>query len=324
MKILLVDDVQSNLGVLSLLVEEWFEDNEIDEGLYTLDEAYDGKDALEKLQTEYYDIIFLDIMMPIMDGIEALKHIRKLDLSIQPIIIMATALGDINTKKVAREAGANAYITKPVTLEMIEAMLNRYVDKYALKKQSNSNIINDEFEDDFLDFDDFDDFDDFAGEETSIQKDMMDKFNESHKKVPASVFLEDYPNLDYILEDMSDFDNDIHTIVDFLDYDNLSAEIDTVCELLQKYSTFLNSFMDFFELSTSLKLLSGVLENTNLDKLDQKNKEFIASFIKAILQDLQDWKDHVFVTKDAIDVFYINASSLNSCIQLESYIKNNS
>ena len=41
------------------------------------------------------------------------------------------------------------------------------------------------------------------------------------------------------------------------------------------------------------------------------------------LNDLRDWKDHVFIEQDAVDVFYINASALNSCIQLESYIKTN-
>jgi len=79
--------------------------------------------------------------------------------------------------------------------------------------------------------------------------------------------------------------------------------------------------MDFYELSTSLVMLKGVLDNVDYSIANEKNKDFIALYLKAILTDLTNWKEHVFISKDAIDVFYINASSLNSCIQLESYIK---
>lgn len=51
-------------------------------------------------------------------------------------------------------------------------------------------------------------------------------------------------------------------------------------------------------------------------------KDIIANFLKAILDDLIDWQHHVFIEQDTLDVFYINASVLSSCMQLELIIKN--
>jgi len=322
MNILLVDDVQSNLDVLKLLIDEWFESNNITSSLYTITEAFNGKEAIEKISNKNFDIVFLDVMMPIMDGIETLDAIANLNLSKSPILIMVTALGDQNTKYEAKLHKANAYITKPINQQMVNAMLDRYIDDDSIT----TNISNNLEEDEFLDFDDFDDFDDNDGfdlDSADIQKDMMDRFNQSHKKIPAKEFLAEYPNLEYILADLSDLDESINDILDYLESDTLQNNIAIIVELLKQYSIFLNNFVDFYELSTSLNLLSELLENSNFDLLQQEHKEFISLFIKAILQDLLDWKEHVFIVQDAVDVFYINASILNSCIQLESYIKTN-
>lgn len=319
MKLLIVDDAESNIGVLSLLIEEWVEDHDIDFDEITLDKAYNGKEGFEKIQQTDYDLVFLDIMMPVMDGLEALKLIRKTPLDKQPTIIMQTALGDARVKHQAKSLGANAYITKPVDSVMINAMMDRYIILPNNKEEE------DEFEefDDFEDFDDFDDFDDFESDEIDTQKDMMTKFNESHKKIPASEFLEDYPDLTYILEDVEDIDHQLIEIIEHLDEDNIEENMELLENILDNYARFLNTFMDFYELATSLKILLDVLHAIEFAYLDPKNRQFIANFLIAILKDLQDWKEHVFVAQDAIDVFYINASALNSCIQLESYIKSN-
>jgi hypothetical protein len=200
---------------------------------------------------------------------------------------------------------------------MIDAMLNRYIDK--------NDLLNNELEDEeFFDFDDFDDFDDFSDNEIIQKKDMMTKFNESHKKIPAKEFLEDYQDLDYILEDLEDMDEIMHHIVTELDGISLEDILDDIGMVFTRYSRFLNSFIDFYELSTSLVMLEGVLENADYSNMQEKHKEFVAEFIKSIFKDLSDWKEHVFIQQDAIDVFYINASSLNSCIQLEAFIKEHS
>ncbi len=78
---------------------------------YDVDVAYNGKEALEKVKNDNYDIIILDIMMPIMDGIEALKEMRKAGIN-TPIILL-TAKAGIDDKVEGLDAGANDYLTKP-------------------------------------------------------------------------------------------------------------------------------------------------------------------------------------------------------------------
>jgi len=150
---------------------------------------------------------------------------------------------------------------------------------------------------------------------------MMDKFNKSHIKKSAKEFLKDYPDLTYILEDLNDLDEDIYNLIDYLNGDNIENHTDLIATVFDNYVRFLNGFVDFYELATALNMLKKILIEIDFNKFDEKSKDFISNYLIAILQDLQNWKDNVFVEQNAIDVFYINASALNSCIQLEQYIK---
>ena len=327
-KILLVDDVEDNNVVLKMMIQRYMQRNKIED--YLIDVAVNGEEAIEKELKNNYDIIFLDIMMPVMNGLDALAQIRYLDLKVQPIVIMVTALNDDITIEKEKNLGANAYVHKPYERDTIFLMLDTYLPKIKNKQEELNSIDekNDSSEtteeDDFLDFDEFDDFDDlddFNSDEISEQKDMMDKFNQSHKKVPASEFLKDYPDLTYILQDIDEIEDDINEIIDTLDVTNIFNKIDEVIYVFNNYERFLNSFVDFYELATSLNMLENIIKNTDFTKFDEKKLQFIVNFIVAILKDLQNWKEHVFVLQDAVDVFYINASTLNSCIQLEALLK---
>lgn len=102
LKILLADDAQE----LVEAVGEMLECNN-----YDVDIVFNGKDALDKAKEEIYDCIILDIMMPIMDGFEAVKRIRK--LNIKTPIILLTAKSLVDDKVEGLDLGANDYITKP-------------------------------------------------------------------------------------------------------------------------------------------------------------------------------------------------------------------
>jgi len=88
---------------------------------YSVDEARDGKEALEKLQQAKPDLIILDIMMPYVDGFEVLRRIRK-DPNLADIpVIMLTAKGGEDDPKTALELGANGFLTKPFSpLKLLE------------------------------------------------------------------------------------------------------------------------------------------------------------------------------------------------------------
>lgn len=78
---------------------------------YEVDTVYNGKEAIEKVNENVYDVIILDIMMPIIDGLQALKEIRK--NNIKTPIILLTAKSQVDDKVEGLDLGANDYLTKP-------------------------------------------------------------------------------------------------------------------------------------------------------------------------------------------------------------------
>lgn len=113
------------------------EDNRINQKLamkvlvklgYNPDIAENGKEVLEEVSKVSYDLIFMDVQMPEMDGLEATRMVR-LCLSVQPIIIAMTANAMQGDREDCMRAGMDDYISKPVRLEELVVML----EKWALK-----------------------------------------------------------------------------------------------------------------------------------------------------------------------------------------------
>lgn len=94
---------------------------------YEIDVAYDGMQALDRIQSKRYDGVILDVMMPRLDGFEVLKRVRQAKNNVP--VIMLTARGEIDDKVLGLESGADDYLTKPFQtkelLARIKAMLRR-------------------------------------------------------------------------------------------------------------------------------------------------------------------------------------------------------
>ncbi|MGE4398889.1 MAG: PleD family two-component system response regulator [Campylobacterales bacterium] len=116
-KVLTVDDNKDNRLTLRLLLDEY-------DGI-SIFEADNGKKGVESVKIASPDIIFMDIMMPIMDGIEAVKQIREFDTT--SIIVAVSVLGDDEHKNEMLKAGAEDYITKPINEELFKARMKNYI-----------------------------------------------------------------------------------------------------------------------------------------------------------------------------------------------------
>ena len=86
-------------------------------------EAENGVQAVEQAKTHTPDVIFLDIVMPDKDGIEALKEIKQFKQDVK--VIMASSVGTSNLLKEALENGAYDFIQKPITLEMVVSLIEK-------------------------------------------------------------------------------------------------------------------------------------------------------------------------------------------------------
>jgi len=91
---------------------------------YKPDMVSNGLEALEKIKQEHYDVIFMDIQMPVMDGLEATANIRKLPGE-QPRIIAMTANAMTEDRDICLAAGMDEYLAKPMRLEELVEVLKK-------------------------------------------------------------------------------------------------------------------------------------------------------------------------------------------------------
>ncbi len=129
MKILIVDDNQDNRMTIELLLEE-FDDLDVSQ-------VVDGQEAIDICQNEHFDIIFMDIMMPNVDGITATKVIKSFDKKV--MILALSALDDEVSKNKMLENGAEDYMTKPIEDELFNQRVKNYLQIVELRKSKLSN-----------------------------------------------------------------------------------------------------------------------------------------------------------------------------------------
>ena len=125
MRILIIDDERSIRNSLKEIL--------VDEG-YEVDTAEDGAMALEMVDKEKYSVIFCDIKMPGMDGVEVLD--KMVQLGIDAAIVMISGHGDITTAVECIKKGAFDFIPKPLDLNRILITIKNATEKVSLVKET--------------------------------------------------------------------------------------------------------------------------------------------------------------------------------------------
>lgn len=128
MKLLLAEDEKELSKALKAILES---------NRYSVDAVYDGEDAIYYMENSEYDAVILDIMMPKVDGITALKTVRENGIDVP--IIMLTAKSEVDDKVLGLDSGANDYLTKPFSAKELLARLRVLTRE---KSVSNTSIIN--------------------------------------------------------------------------------------------------------------------------------------------------------------------------------------
>lgn len=124
-KLLIVDDMAINLTVLQSLLKRT---------QIKIDAVLSGQLALEKCKETEYDLIFLDHMMPEMDGIETLHRIKKLDNANKDIpVIVITANAIVGAKDAYLEEGFDSYIAKPAKADELEKVVFKYLPEHLIQ-----------------------------------------------------------------------------------------------------------------------------------------------------------------------------------------------
>lgn len=135
MRILIVDDNISNRMILKLLLEDYEEAHTAN---FAIEEASDGFEAVNMCKDNTFDIVFMDIIMSKMDGIEATKIIRKTNLEI--MIIAVSAVNDSDKQKEMLDAGAEDYISKPINSDIFASRLENYITLMEARGHKKKNV----------------------------------------------------------------------------------------------------------------------------------------------------------------------------------------
>lgn len=126
MNILIVDDNMDNRMTIELLLES-FDD-------VVITQAENGEEALQKCRENRFDMIFMDIMMPVMDGIEATRQIKP--IASGSMIIALSALDDEESKHAMLQAGAEDYMTKPIDSDLFKQRVRNYFSILSMRSKS--------------------------------------------------------------------------------------------------------------------------------------------------------------------------------------------
>jgi CheY-like chemotaxis protein len=114
-KILIAEDNDSNFVLMSYILKKY----------YQFERARNGREAVEMVDKNQYDIVLMDIKMPIMDGLEATKAIREKHPDLPILALTANAFD--SDRQLAMEVGCNDFLSKPVSSEECIETIKRYI-----------------------------------------------------------------------------------------------------------------------------------------------------------------------------------------------------
>lgn len=115
-KVLLVEDNQMNIMVAGKFLKKWELEVEV---------ALNGQEGVDMVREGNFDLVLMDLQMPVMDGYKATREIRKFDKKIPIIALTASAL--LRVQQEVREAGMNDYITKPFDPQDLKRKISNYI-----------------------------------------------------------------------------------------------------------------------------------------------------------------------------------------------------
>jgi len=242
--VLVVDDTELNLFVFSSLLKKT---------KIKIDTASSGFECLELVNKKHYDIIFMDHMMPTMDGIETLEHIKEMKETIEnfpcattPVIVL-TANAISGMKEMYLSKGFDNFLSKPVEFVKLERMICQYLPNNLLEDGSDEASITDI---------------------TSTSEDRFDtlpKLDNINWKF-AKTYIDDY---DILISTVSNI------------YRSIEKDIDNISELLFDIDTDEN--MDLFRIAAhTIKSSYGMIGASQISGL-AKTLEFAARDKKATI-----------------------------------------
>jgi signal transduction histidine kinase/ABC-type amino acid transport substrate-binding protein/DNA-binding response OmpR family regulator/ABC-type nitrate/sulfonate/bicarbonate transport system substrate-binding protein len=231
--ILLVEDIIVNAKLAK--------DRLIKQG-HTVDHAWNGKEAIQKLKTKDYDIVLMDIQLPLMNGIEATRHIRQMGLKEIPIIALTASIYQ-HEKQIYLDAGMNDVVSKPIDFNQLFHIVDQYVsnvEKESIKSPVNALPINDGMNSgDAMERSAHENDDKAVAEKSLTQHKDADASNQLLTDLNSALNNYDMDKADQIVENLAQYfsDNDLYELRNCISEYNYEAALLEIQQLVNKLST---------------------------------------------------------------------------------------
>lgn len=131
LKVLLVEDHEINSKLAEIMLQRM--------GCHYAT-AQDGQQALDRMASEHFDVVLMDVMMPVMDGITALHHLREREATSgqRSVVLMVTAHAMTGDRERFLAAGADGYVSKPMSQNALQAEIDRVLAQRAAQAAGES------------------------------------------------------------------------------------------------------------------------------------------------------------------------------------------
>jgi two-component system CheB/CheR fusion protein len=116
-KILVVEDMPLNQFLIKIILMDFD---------FEVEMANNGQQAIDKLEKETFDLVLMDLQMPILNGFEATEHIRQTMKLRLPIIALTADVTSVDVEK-CKNLGMNDYISKPIDEKLLLSKINAYL-----------------------------------------------------------------------------------------------------------------------------------------------------------------------------------------------------
>jgi PAS domain S-box-containing protein len=236
-KVLVVEDIALNQLLMKTLLDDFGFERDI---------AANGKIAIEKLATNEYDIILMDLQMPEMNGFEATKYIRTILKSNIPIIALTADVTTVDIKK-CMEAGMNDYIAKPLNEKLLYKKILSFVKNKELNINGFKNITTNKEEEEIRRYTDLT----YLHQRTKSNATLIAEMIEA--------YLEQTPPLILVMKnsfqqkDWNTLHAAVHKMIPSFSIVGMSKEYEAMAQKVQQYSNALEQIEDLAGLVSTLE-----------------------------------------------------------------------
>ena len=297
-RVLLVEDNETNQIVASRNLQNY--------GL-SVDIVSNGLEALNMIEKVKYDMIFMDLQMPIMDGFEAAKRIRIKDKNI-PIIALSAAVMQ-KDKELTINAGINEHLAKPIDTKELEKIISKYLKTQKILNEQN-HITGDNIEIEGLDF-------------KKIKKNLDLEKNEILKILKK--FSNTYMNFRKEIKDLNISSKEFLSLIHKLRGVSGNLQINSIYKLASYIEENPNSKDIKIKVKTLLAQLEIITKSIDfvMPSLLNKNRKIISKdeIIQALDSIIYDSENFNFIKKERIEEL-IDSLKTNISLALLTDLKN--